>query len=166
VVTCARREKLVRSWHLQNWKRCSSPGISKHGHPIFQSLPSLLWGYEPRNVYIAEETGLFFNVLPDRTLVYKGESCHGGKHSKDRLNVLLCVNSDGSDKQVPIVIGKSPKPRCFKNVKKLPTKYHVNGKAWLTTDFLFVPPFFRRAKQTNYSFCRQLCSASQRYILS
>jgi hypothetical protein len=59
--------------------------------------------------------GLFFNVLPDRTLAYKVETCHGGKHSKDRLTVLLCVNSDGSDKQVPIVIGKSSKPRCFKD---------------------------------------------------
>ena len=137
-----------------------------------ESLPFLLGGYEPRDVYNADETGLFFNMLPDRTLAYKGESCHGGKHSKYRLRltVLLCVNSDGSDKQVPIVIGKSPKPRCFKNVKKLPTKYDVNSKAWMTTDFLFVPPFFRcangGAKQTNYSFCRQLCSASQRYILS
>jgi hypothetical protein len=57
----------------------------------------------------AEEMGLFFNVLPDRTLAYEGESCHGGKHSKDRLTVLLCVNSVGSDKQVSNVIGKSPK---------------------------------------------------------
>jgi hypothetical protein len=70
--------------------------------------------YEPRDVYIANETGLF-NVLPDRTLAYKGETCHGGKHSKDTLTVLLCVNSDGSDKQVPIVIGKFSKPRCFKD---------------------------------------------------
>ena len=68
-------------------------------------------GYEPCDVYSADEMGLFFNVLPDRTLAYKGESCHGGKHSKDGLTVLLCVNSDGSDKQVQIVIGKSPKPR-------------------------------------------------------
>jgi hypothetical protein len=84
-----------------------------------ESLPSLLGGFEPRNVYNADETGLFFNVLPDRTLAYEGESYHGRTHSKDRLTVLLCVNSDGSDKQVPIVIGKSPKPRCFKNVKKI-----------------------------------------------
>jgi hypothetical protein len=98
------------------------------------SLPSLLGGYEPQDVYNADETGLFFNVLPDRTLAYKGESCHGRKHSKDRLTALLCVNSYGSDKQVLIMIGKSPKPRCFKNVKKLPTKYHANGKAWMTTD--------------------------------
>ena len=75
-------------------------------------------GYEPHDVHNVDETGLFFNVLPDRTLACKGESCHGGKHSKDRLTVLLCVNSDGSDKQVQIVIGKSPKPRCFKNVEK------------------------------------------------
>jgi hypothetical protein len=74
-----------------------------------------LEGYEPRDVYNADEMGLFFNVLPDRTLAYKGETCHGGKHSKDRVTVLLCVNSDGSDKQVPIVIGKSSKPRCFKD---------------------------------------------------
>ena len=58
-----------------------------------ESLPSLLGGYEPHHVYNADVTGLFFNVLPDRTLAYKGESCHGGKHSKDRLTVL-CVNSD------------------------------------------------------------------------
>ena len=26
-----------------------------------------------------------------------------------------------------------PETKCFKNVKKFPTKYHANGKAWLTT---------------------------------
>jgi len=95
-----------------------------------ESLPSLLGVYEPSNVYNADKTGLFFNVLPDRTLAYEGESCHGGKYSKDRLTVLLRVNSDGSDKQVPIVIGKSPKPRCFKNVKKSPIKYHAKHGWW------------------------------------
>jgi Trk K+ transport system NAD-binding subunit len=51
------------------------------------SLPSLLEGYKPRNVNNADETGLFFKVFPDRTLAYMGETCHGGKHSKDRLTV-------------------------------------------------------------------------------
>ena len=100
-----------------------------------ESLPSLLEGYEPCDAHSADETGLFFNMLPARTLAYKGESCHGRKHSKDRLTVLLCVNSDGSDKQVPTVIGKSQKPKCFKNVKKMPNKYHANGKAWMTEIF-------------------------------
>jgi hypothetical protein len=103
-----------------------------------ESLPSLLEGYEPRDVYNADETGLFFNVLPERTLAYKGETCHGGKDSKDRLTVLLCVDSDGSDKQVPFVIGKYLKPRCFKDGKKLPIKYHANSKAWMMMTRFFV----------------------------
>jgi hypothetical protein len=82
-----------------------------------ESLPSLLGGYEPRDVYSADEMGLVFNVLPDRTLVYKGESCRGGKHSKDRLTVLLCLNSDGRDKQVPIVTRKSLKPSASRTLK-------------------------------------------------
>jgi AcrR family transcriptional regulator len=50
-----------------------------------ERLPSLLEGYEQRDIYNADETGLFYNVLPDRTLALKGESCHGGKNCKDRL---------------------------------------------------------------------------------
>jgi hypothetical protein len=41
-----------------------------------ESLPSLLEGYEPCDVYNTDETGLFFNVIPERTLAYKGETCH------------------------------------------------------------------------------------------
>jgi len=95
-----------------------------------ESLPSLLGRYEPRDVHNADETGLFFNVLPDRTLAYKGESCHGRKHSKHGLTVLVCVNSDGSDKQVPIVIGKSPKPsasRTLKNCQRNTTRTVKHG---------------------------------------
>ncbi|XP_046406279.1 tigger transposable element-derived protein 4-like [Ischnura elegans] len=54
-----------------------------------ESLPLILEGYDPRDLYNADETGLFFNVLPDRTLAYKGECCHSGKLSKDRLTVFF-----------------------------------------------------------------------------
>jgi hypothetical protein len=97
-------------------------------------LPTLLEGYEPRDIYNVDETGLFCNILLDRTLALKGESCHGGKSAENRITVLLCVNSDGSDKQGPIVVGKSLKPHCFKNIKKLPVKYHADKKTWKTTD--------------------------------
>lgn len=33
-----------------------------------------------------------------------------------------------------MVIGKSQKPRCFKNVKKLPVKYRANKKSWIVAD--------------------------------
>jgi len=32
-------------------------------------------------------------------------------------SLFYCVNSDGSDKQVPIVIGKSPKPSASRTLK-------------------------------------------------
>jgi hypothetical protein len=35
--------------------------------------PSLLEGYEQRDIYNADETGLFYYVLPDRNLALKGE---------------------------------------------------------------------------------------------
>jgi hypothetical protein len=49
---------------------------------VSSSLPILLQGYEPKNVFNADETGLFFKLLPDKTLEFTKESCHGGKHSK------------------------------------------------------------------------------------
>lgn len=100
----------------------------------FEKLPKLLEGYKDCDIYNADETGLFYKCLPERTLAFKGESCHGGKHSRERITVLLCTNKDGSDKRIPLVIGKSAKPRCFTNVKKLPVVYHSNTKAWMKND--------------------------------
>jgi hypothetical protein len=50
--------------------------------------------------------------------------------------VLLCINSDGLDKWVPITIGQSVKLQCFKNVKKLPVTYYANSKAWIMSEII------------------------------
>ena len=50
-------------------------------------------------------------------------SCHGVKLSKERVTVLVGANSDSSEKLPLLMIGKSAKPRCFKNIKKLPCVY-------------------------------------------
>ncbi|XKL63967.1 hypothetical protein PGB90_006331 [Kerria lacca] len=70
--------------------------------------------------------------MPDKSFVYKDEKCSGGKLNKERLTVLLCANSNGSEKLPPLVIGKSVKPRCFKNVRRLPCEYRAQCKAWMT----------------------------------
>jgi hypothetical protein len=44
----------------------------------FERLPELLEGYEAQDIYNADETGIFFNCVLDRTLALKGETCHGG----------------------------------------------------------------------------------------
>lgn len=96
------------------------------------TLPELLQNYEPRDIFNADEFGLFFKLMPDKSYVFKGETCHGGKASKERLTVLACANSDGSEKLRLLVIGKAKNPRCFKNVRSLPVKYDAQSRAWMT----------------------------------
>ena len=81
-------------------------------------LPSYLHRYSPEDVYNADETSLFYELLPSHTLAFKGETCSGGKKSKVRLTVLVCANMSGTDKRKLLVIGKSQNPRCFKGWKK------------------------------------------------
>ena len=47
--------------------------------------------------------------------------------------MFACANMDGSEKHKLLVIGKSVKPYCFKNVKSLPCQYTANKKAWMTS---------------------------------
>ncbi|XP_064423274.1 tigger transposable element-derived protein 4-like [Latimeria chalumnae] len=101
---------------------------------VTTKLPSLLIGYQPRDVFNIDETGLFYKLLPNRTLALKGEECHGGKHSKERITLLVGSNMDGSEKLKLLVIGKAKQPRCLKGVKVLPVDYEGNTKAWMTGD--------------------------------
>ena len=94
----------------------------------------ILQQYAPRDIYNMDETGLFFRMTPDRTLTFKGDACHGGKKSKERITVAVCANMDGSDKMQLLVIGKFQNPRCFKNVKSLPVQYFANRKAWMVSE--------------------------------
>jgi DDE superfamily endonuclease. len=56
--------------------------------------------------------------LTDRMLLLKGQSCHGVKNVRENNSAAVCANSDGSDKWMLIVVGKSLKLHCFKNIKK------------------------------------------------
>jgi len=98
------------------------------------SLPKILQQFKPKDIYNMDETGLFFRMTPDRTLTFKGDTCHGGKKSKERVTAAVCANMDGTDKLELLIIGKFQNPRCFKNVKKLPVEYLANRKAWMTSE--------------------------------
>ena len=97
-----------------------------------RTLSILLKEYMPEDVYNADETAIFYRLLPDKTLEFKNVNCHGGKQSKERITALVCANMNGTDKLPLYILGKSAKPRCFKNVKSLPTGYDANKKAWMT----------------------------------
>lgn len=97
-------------------------------------MPNILKEYSSNDIFNADEFGLFFKLMPDKSLVFKREKCHGGKLSKERLSVLACTNATGSQKLRLLVIGKSKAPRCFKNVRTFPCDYVSQNRAWMTGD--------------------------------
>lgn len=97
-------------------------------------LPRILKEYEPKDIYSANEFGLFFNLLPDNSMTHGIEYCNGEKCSKQRITVLLACNMDGSEKLTPLVIGKSKQPRCFKNIRNFPCDYTDQKNAWMTSE--------------------------------
>ena len=76
----------------------------------------LMRGYEARNSWNMDETGQFWRALPDKRLSERGKRCRSGKNSKERVTWAFFVSASG-EKEAPIVVGKSRKPRCFKSLK-------------------------------------------------
>ena len=94
-------------------------------------FPKMLDEFSTDKIYNCDETALYFRALPQHTYALKSDTWNGSKVSKDLVTVLCCVSMSGEKKDL-VVIGKSKKPRCFNNVRKLPTEYHSNANAWMT----------------------------------
>ena len=96
-------------------------------------LPELISNYEPKDIFNADETALFYKAMPDKTMYYSNLDCNKTKICKERISLLLTANMDGSEKLKPVAIGTSENPRCFKNINKanLPVYYRNNTKAWI-----------------------------------
>ncbi|XP_056641291.1 tigger transposable element-derived protein 4-like [Diorhabda sublineata] len=102
-------------------------------HWLGNVWPKIREGYVDEEIFNCDETGLFYKLTPDKTFKFLGEKCSGGKHSKDRVTVLVAANLTGSVKKKLVVIGKSKNSRCFKNVKNLPVQYEHNIRSWMTS---------------------------------
>jgi len=46
-------------------------------------LLQMIKSKNPKDIFNADETGLFYRCTPDKTLAFKGERCSGGKQSKN-----------------------------------------------------------------------------------
>ena len=95
-------------------------------------LCDLLRNFDSRNIYNADETGIYYHALPDGTLTFSTDHLSGSKKAKDRITALVAVNMDGSDKHPLLIVGKSRQPRCFRGVQQLPLPYSNNKTAWMT----------------------------------
>lgn len=98
------------------------------------SWPLIKENFKDDDIFNADETGLFYKLTPDKTLRFKGETCSGGKMSKERITVLVAANLSGTEKRKLLIIGKVKHPRCFKNIKQLPVNYKSNSRAWMTSE--------------------------------
>lgn len=47
-------------------------------------LQDILEQFDPKNIYNAIETGLFYKCIPIRTLAEKGDACSGYKTPKEK----------------------------------------------------------------------------------
>ena len=83
------------------------------------------------DTFNAFEFGLFYQCLPSKTYRLSGEKCSGGKNSNVRLTGMAAASATG-EKLEMFVIDKSKKPRCFKNVKRIPCRYRTQKKSWMT----------------------------------
>lgn len=104
-------------------------------------LIPLLSQFDPEDIYNADESSLFFKLLPGRTYAFRGEQVIGGRSSKDRVTLMLCSNMDGSDKLRPVIIGKVKNPRVLKTLygmstADLPVDYYSSANGWMT-GFIF-----------------------------
>ena len=68
-----------------------------------------------KDIYNADEFGLFYQCVPNKTYQLKSEKWSGGKLSKVRITRMASANAAG-DKLPMFVIGKARKPRCFKTL--------------------------------------------------
>uniref|UniRef100_A0A1B6HFM7 HTH CENPB-type domain-containing protein n=1 Tax=Homalodisca liturata TaxID=320908 RepID=A0A1B6HFM7_9HEMI len=83
-------------------------------------------------IYNADETGLFYRMLQNKTLASKTEKyAKGYKKSKDRLTIMACSNASGKHKFPLLLIGKAKNPRALKNVNwdSLPVVYKSQRSA-------------------------------------
>nr|XP_022910254.1 tigger transposable element-derived protein 1-like [Onthophagus taurus] len=94
-------------------------------------------GYTPDQVWNADETGLFWKRMPNRTYVAKSQKTASGfKAAKDRVTFLFCSNASGDRMLKPLLVNRALKPRSMKgvNLDTLSVHWTANKKAWVTRE--------------------------------
>ena len=96
--------------------------------------------YDPVDIWNMDETGCFFKALPGNGLAKKKSQTRGGKKSKTRLTIAFFVSAAGEKVNEPIVVWRSAKLRCFKNLinpkPHYDVHYYSSQKSWMTSEIM------------------------------
>ncbi|KAK4509834.1 uncharacterized protein ATC70_007138 [Mucor velutinosus] len=145
----------VKSRHLYGEKSSVDLTSSRIVEEL-RKIEELLEPYDPKDILNFDETGLYYEQQPTRTVCQ--EPLGGSKKSKNRFTVGLITNYDGSYKGHPIVIGKrktpkvaNKKPALYRRTTNIGqshyVEYHSLPNAWMNTDI-----FRKYIKRLNASF--------------
>ena len=147
--------KASSGWIARVLERSNKTGISLHGEADDMTAEErevimadwritfheLLEKYSipPSCVYNADQTGLYYQKLPNRVYVDKAakKTYAGVKQMKDktRVTLMVCTSADGT--KLPLsLVGKSKKPECFRmlNGRDPPLPYTNQKNAWFNRE--------------------------------
>lgn len=129
--------KFRKRYGVRNLKICGEKLSSNENavQPFRLEFSSIVegMGILPCQIYNADESGLYWKGLPDKTLVGPEEkTAPGRKMNKERVTFLVCCNATGTHRLKLLVLGKSKKPRSFGSMK-LPVEYTSTRSAWMTS---------------------------------
>ena len=125
----------IRQLSLQGEKLSADKPAADRFIPEFQAFVKD-GGYSLDQVFNCDETGLYYKLLPQKSLAAHFEkTADGRKTQKERVTINACSNATGKIKLPLLFIGKSKNPRCFKNVDRdrLPVVYANQKNAWVDT---------------------------------
>jgi hypothetical protein len=96
------------------------------------NIRTVVDAYAKKDVFNMDETGLCWHLQADNSLAT--HQLEGRKINKERITLVICANSDNSEKILLTIIDKHLNPRCFNGINRdtLGACYHANAKAWMT----------------------------------
>lgn len=120
----------------QNIQHGEARSLSGDASTEMVSIRQALSNYRPQDIYNCDETGLYWRLIPDKSL--STQSIPGQNKNKARISLLFCCNSDASDKVPLWFIGTSKRPKTFAasgiNIENLGCVWKSNRRAWMTGD--------------------------------
>ena len=109
--------------------------VDKNDPELLKALDEfydVISNYHPDNIYNADETGLFYKLIPRITVLLPSESrmdTRGKKEPKDRVTLTVCSNASGTHKISLSMIGRAAKPECSRG-REWPIDYVSQKNAW------------------------------------
>ncbi|CAI5724788.1 hypothetical protein KXD40_003442 [Peronospora effusa] len=105
--------------------------LTSNIHSIEQ-LQSAARMYDPRDVYCMQETGLLYELSPEkpagRGRAARRENC------EERFTIVFAVNADASDRMEPMFIGQGKVPQLIEELDADSRHFYYqnNKRAWMT----------------------------------